>query len=92
LFAVLFRIDFANELCLQEIVLHRKFRTVTSGIPSSIESPAKQKNGGTENGVKEKENLGSLLTRQALSTYESPNHMVLYKYAGYGGTCGDLPK
>lgn len=82
---------------LKEIILPRKFRTVTSGIPQNSSTiPKKHQNGSAENGssnVKEKEiNVGSLLTRQALSSYESPNHMVLYKYQVYGGTCGDLPK
>lgn len=87
----------------------RKFRTTTSGIPSSsssssvtISTPnkkAKQNGNGAENGSvngnnkeKETESMGSLLTRQALKTYETANHMILYKYAAYGGTCGDLPK
>lgn len=82
----------------------RKFRTTTSDIPSSssvkttILTPnKKQLNGnGAENGSvngKEKEApMGNLLTRQALKTYETANHMILYKYAAYAGTCGDLPK
>lgn len=82
----------------QEIILPRKFRTVSSGIPSiPAESVKKHENGnGTENGVtngKDKDSpVGSLLTRQALKTYETANHMVFYKYSVYGGACGDLPK
>lgn len=80
----------------------RKFRTLTSGIPTlTHEATKKHENGsnGTnaENGLtngKEKESslVGSLLTRQALKTYETANHMVFYKYSVYGGTCGDLPR
>ena len=63
----------------------------------SAESVKKHENGnGTENGQtngKEKDSLiGSLLTRQALKTYETANHMVFYKYGVYGGACGDLPR
>lgn len=82
----------------------RKFRTTTSDIPSSssaakttiLTTPNKKQQNGAENGSvngKEKEApMGNLLTRQALKTYETANHMILYKYAAYGGTCGDLPK
>lgn len=60
------------------------------------ESAKKHENGSAENGVtngKEKDSpVGSLLTRQALKTYETANHMVFYKYSVYGGTCGDLPR
>ncbi|XP_049286762.1 dedicator of cytokinesis protein 9 isoform X4 [Anopheles funestus] len=35
---------------------------------------------------------GLLLTRQALHTYDSPNHLIHYKYSKYGGTCYDLPR
>ncbi|KFB37651.1 hypothetical protein ZHAS_00004890 [Anopheles sinensis] len=35
---------------------------------------------------------GLLLTRQALHTYESPNHLIHYKYSKYGGTCYELPR
>lgn len=63
----------------------------------AAESVKKHENGtGTENGQtngKEKDSLvGSLLTRQALKTYETANHMVFYKYGVYGGACGDLPR
>ncbi|KAG5678742.1 hypothetical protein PVAND_008388 [Polypedilum vanderplanki] len=82
---------------VSEVILPRKFRTITTGIPSFIsESPKKQSNSNsTENGSvngKEKESMGNLLTRQALKTYETANHMILYKYSVYGGNCGDLPK
>lgn len=82
----------------------RKFRTTTSDIPSSssaakttiLTTPNKKQQNGAENGSvngKEKEaHMGNLLTRQVLKTYETANHMILYKYAAYGGTCGDLPK
>lgn len=77
----------------------RKFRTTTSGIPSSTktESPSKKQNGnsaenGSVNGTEKIAPMGNLFTRQALKTYETANHMILYKYAAYGGTCGDLPK
>lgn len=70
---------------------------MTSGIPSgaSLEHGKKHENGnGTENGHSNgKDSLvGSLLTRQALKTYETANHMVFYKYGVYGGACGDLPR
>lgn len=80
----------------------RKFRTTTSGIPSSVtssktESPSKKQNGnsaenGAVNGTDKIPPMGNLFTRQALKTYETANHMILYKYAAYGGICGDLPK
>lgn len=35
---------------------------------------------------------GLLLTRQALHTYKSNNHIVHYKYSAYGGSCHELPK
>ncbi|XP_055642537.1 dedicator of cytokinesis protein 9 isoform X3 [Toxorhynchites rutilus septentrionalis] len=35
---------------------------------------------------------GHLLTRQALHTYESANHLIHYKYSAYGGTCFELPR
>uniref|UniRef100_A0A182VSH9 Dedicator of cytokinesis protein 9 n=1 Tax=Anopheles minimus TaxID=112268 RepID=A0A182VSH9_9DIPT len=35
---------------------------------------------------------GLLLTRQALHTYDSPNHLIHYKYSKYGGTCYELPR
>ena len=84
----------------------RKFRTTTSDIPSSssssakttiLSTPNKKQNGnsvenGSVNGKDKEAPMGNLLTRQALKTYETANHMILYKYAAYGGTCGDLPK
>lgn len=73
----------------------RKFRTVKSGIPALTPEAVKKHENG-ENGVtngRDKDSLvGSLLTRQALKTYETANHMVFYKYGVYGGTCGDLPR
>lgn len=71
---------------------------MSSGIPSvATDSVKKHENGnGAENGHsngKDKDSVvGSLLTRQALKTYETANHMVFYKYGVYGGTCGDLPR
>ncbi|XP_053674834.1 dedicator of cytokinesis protein 11 [Anopheles nili] len=35
---------------------------------------------------------GLLLTRQALHTYDSPIHLIQYKYSKYGGTCYELPR
>lgn len=35
---------------------------------------------------------GLLLTRQALRTYQSNNHLIHYKYNGYSGSCHDLPR
>lgn len=88
---------------LQEIILPRKFRTTTSGIPSlsvkstTLESSSKKQNGnsaenGSVNGTDKNAPMGNLFTRQALKSYETANHMILYKYSAYGGTCGDLPK
>lgn len=34
----------------------------------------------------------TLLTRQALHTYQSNNHLIHYKYSAYGGSCRDLPR
>jgi hypothetical protein len=80
---------------LQEIILPRKFRTTTSGIPSTPSKKHQNGNGienGSVNGKDKETPMGNLLTRQSLKTYETANHMILYKYAAYGGTCGDLPK
>lgn len=66
-----------------------------SGIPAlSPEVAKKHENGdnGVTNGRDKDSLVGSLLTRQALKTYETANHMVFYKYGVYGGTCGDLPR
>lgn len=67
----------------------------TNGSVASIASNGTSSTNG--NGVsKEKENkegaAGHLLTRQALTTYETANHIVHYKYSAYSGTCHDLPK
>lgn len=35
---------------------------------------------------------GQLLTRQALHTYQSNNHLVHYKYSAYSGSYHELPK
>ncbi|XP_049532929.1 dedicator of cytokinesis protein 11 isoform X2 [Anopheles darlingi] len=35
---------------------------------------------------------GLLLTRQALHTYESPDHLIHYKYSKYGASWYDLPR
>lgn len=35
---------------------------------------------------------GLLLTRQALHTYQSNDHLVYYKYSAYSGTYHDLPR
>lgn len=94
-------LTFINKMLhFQEIILPRKFRTVTNGIP--VATPKKQQNGtngnsgenGTNGKDKEKEPppVGSLLARQALHTYETANHIVHYKYSAYGGACSELPK
>ncbi|XP_061518026.1 dedicator of cytokinesis protein 9 isoform X4 [Anopheles gambiae] len=59
-------------------------RSQTSSASSSSSSSAGS-GGGTAIG-------GLLLTRQALHTYNSPNHLIHYKYSKYGGTCYDLPR
>lgn len=33
-----------------------------------------------------------LLTRQALNSYTSNNHIIHYKYSAYSGSCHDLPR
>lgn len=45
--------------------------------------------GGSVGGI---ESHGLLLTRQALHTYQSNNHLVQYKYAHYGRSYAELPK
>lgn len=94
----------------QEVTLPKKFRTVTSNIPSfaALPSVPSSPSNGSANGNNHPSspqatgkaatppgggNLqGHLLTRQALHTYESANHLIHYKYSAYGGTCLDLPR
>ncbi|XP_038110959.1 dedicator of cytokinesis protein 9 isoform X3 [Culex quinquefasciatus] len=93
-----------------EVTLPKKFRTVTSNIPSfaALPSVPSSPSNGSANGNNHPSspqatgkaatppgggNLqGHLLTRQALHTYESANHLIHYKYSAYGGTCLDLPR
>lgn len=68
--------------------------SINGSIASIASNGACSTNG---NGInKEKDNkdstAGHLLTRQALTTYETANHIVHYKYSAYSGTCHDLPK
>ncbi|XP_058060238.1 dedicator of cytokinesis protein 9 [Anopheles bellator] len=57
-----------------------------NGTPTSTRSLSVSSVGSPFPGV------GLLLTRQALHTYESPNHLIHYKYSKYGGACYDLPR
>ncbi|XP_065085612.1 dedicator of cytokinesis protein 9 isoform X1 [Ochlerotatus camptorhynchus] len=101
-----------------EVVLPKKFRTVTSNIPSFAKALASSsaQNGGSSSGKSAAatngtssqcaspthdsngsnratvSSTGHLLTRQALHTYESANHLIHYKYSAYGGTYQELPR
>ena len=87
-----------------ETVIPRKYRTITNCIPSFSQKPKNESennneslssassttsssNCGHSNSVQ-----GHLLTRQALHTYESPYHVIQYKYSTYSGTCQTMPK
>lgn len=86
-------------LYFQQVILPRKFRTVTNNIPSfsnGISSPASTtpQEDGTQIQLNNNHHTtqGLLLTRQALHTYQSNNHLVHYKYNAYSGSCHDLPR
>lgn len=81
----------------QQVILPRKFRTVTNNIPTITNIP-----NGTSSTPEDVTQVqvnnnhhstqGLLLTRQALHTYQSNNHLVHYKYNAYSGSCHDLPR
>ncbi|XP_058447960.1 dedicator of cytokinesis protein 9 isoform X2 [Malaya genurostris] len=90
-----------------EVVLSKKFRTITSNIPnfsrtsSSSSDSTKSTSNPSSNGACINDSRpssptvnvqGHLLTRQALHTYESANHVIHYKYSAYGGTYLELPR
>lgn len=83
----------------QQVILPRKFRTVTNNIPSisngiSPQTPATSPEDATQ--IQTNNNhpatQGLLLTRQALHTYNRNNNLVHYKYSAYSGSCHDLPR
>uniref|UniRef100_A0A336LXY2 CSON007578 protein n=2 Tax=Culicoides sonorensis TaxID=179676 RepID=A0A336LXY2_CULSO len=86
---------------VSEVVLPKKFRTLSSNIPTiSKKSSVNGANGNATNGdsssnnsssSSSKEQLGHLFTRQALYTYETANHVIQYKYNEFSGTCYDMP-
>lgn len=90
-------------LIFQEIIMPREFRTVSNNIPTSskaiqngngtstIDEQHTNGNSSSTNGV-HVQSQGHLLTRQALHTYETANHVIRYKYNSYSGTLHDLPK
>lgn len=70
---------------LSEVVLPRKYRTLNSNIPSFKRDSPPEGSGSKECG-------GHLLTRQALHTYETANHVIHYKFNSYSGSCYDIPR
>lgn len=83
---------------VSEIVLPKKFRTVSSNIPPIPQKELKRTDSSSSNGSSQSTSpshanaLGHLLTRQALHTYQTADHVINYKYSAYSGTCYDLPK
>lgn len=82
---------------VSEVVLPRKFRTLSNNIPTiSRKSSISSSNGanGSTNGdnSSSKDQLGHLFTRQALHSYETANHVIHYKYNEFSGSCYDMPK
>lgn len=79
------------------MVLPRKYRTTSKDIHSLHENGSTATSPATENGDGVSLNQsqgqpGLLLTRQALNTYQSNNHLIHYKYGTYGKSWIDLPK
>lgn len=80
---------------VSEVVLPKKFRTLSSNIPTiSRKSSSSNGTNSTANGDNNssKEQLGHLFTRQALHSYETANHVIQYKYNEFSGSCYDMPK
>lgn len=79
---------------VSEVVLSKKFRTLSSNIPAiskkSSSNGANNNTNGDNNSSKEQ--LGHLFTRQALHSYETANHVIHYKYNEFSGSCYDMPK
>lgn len=78
-------------------------REVSSTKLTNGSGSAKQTNGSSSPAEENVETLtngnsnqtsspGLLLTRQALHTYQSNNHLVHYKFGSYGGAFHELPK
>lgn len=66
----------------------------TNGSPSSNSLADETSNESETNGhhATTPHSHGLLLTRQALHTYQSNNHLVHYKYSAYSGSFHELPK
>ncbi|XP_055302716.1 dedicator of cytokinesis protein 9 isoform X2 [Sitodiplosis mosellana] len=66
----------------------------TNGSPSSnsLADEAKDENITNGHNPPSSQSHGLLLTRQALHTYQSNNHLVHYKYSAYSGSYHELPK
>lgn len=83
-------------LIFQQIVLPRVYRTTTNNIPTISTThngtPVENHDGLLNNNSYNTAAEGLLLTRQALHTYQSNNHLVHYKYNAYAGSCNDLPR
>lgn len=75
-----------------EVVLPRKFRTLSNNIPTISKKSSSNGANGNTNGDNSKEQLGHLFTRQALHSYETANHVIHYKYNEFSGSCYDMPK
>lgn len=79
------------------MVLPRKYRTTSKDLLSlgengsaAVSPAAENGDGGTAH--QSQGQPGLLLTRQALNTYQSNNHLIHYKYGAYGKSWMDLPK
>lgn len=87
---------------VSEVVLPKKFRTLHNNIPSPVtkketsrrpsDSSSISSNSSSPSNFAQQPAQGHLLTRQALHTYETANHVIHYKCSAYGGTCYELPK
>ena len=69
--------------------------TLTSAVQTKPSSPSIHSDSGSNSRPRSPMNAScssTLLTRQALHTYQSDNHLIHYKYSAYGGSCRDLPR
>lgn len=100
-FALRMSFFYNSYIRLQQVVLPRKFRTVTNNIPSfcngisqseSVPTTPAEDETQTQLNNNHHTTQGLLLTRQALHTYSRNNNLVHYKYNAYSGSCHDLPR
>lgn len=78
---------------VSEVILPKKFRTLNSNIPTLPKRELKRSDSGSQSSSPSHlSTSGYLLTRQALHTYETANHIIHYKFNAYGGSCYEIPK